>query len=72
MSYRRIVCVGSGVRYPHDDLGDVWDLMNATSASVVSSACACHGPQSYPRRPGEQSCTFFLKTGTCKYKMSCK
>lgn len=28
--------------------------------------------QSYPRRPGEQQCTFFLKTGTCKYKMSCK
>ncbi|GAB5030042.1 zinc finger ccch type domain containing protein expressed [Nannochloropsis oceanica] len=28
--------------------------------------------ESYPRRPGETQCTFFLKTGTCKYKMSCK
>lgn len=28
--------------------------------------------EQYPRRPGEQQCSFFLKTGTCKFKATCK
>ena len=26
----------------------------------------------YPERPGEPECTFYLRTGTCKYGLGCK
>lgn len=26
----------------------------------------------YPERPGEPECSFFLKTGDCKFKSNCK
>ncbi|KAH6822899.1 Zinc finger C-x8-C-x5-C-x3-H type family protein [Perilla frutescens var. hirtella] len=28
--------------------------------------------EEYPERPGEQECSFFLKTGDCKFKSNCK
>ncbi|CAI9757369.1 unnamed protein product [Fraxinus pennsylvanica] len=28
--------------------------------------------EEYPERPGEPECSFFLKTGDCKYKSNCK
>ncbi|CAA3003784.1 zinc finger CCCH domain-containing 67 isoform X2 [Olea europaea subsp. europaea] len=28
--------------------------------------------EDYPERPGEPECSFFLKTGDCKYKSNCK
>ena len=35
-----------------------------------------HSPQKqvdeYPERPGQPECTYFLKTGDCKFKSNCK
>lgn len=28
--------------------------------------------EEYPERPGEPECTYFLKTGDCKYRSNCK
>lgn len=28
--------------------------------------------EEYPERPGEPDCSFFLKTGDCKFKFNCK
>lgn len=30
------------------------------------------GLEEYPERPGEPECSFFLKTGDCKFKSNCK
>ncbi|KAH9602555.1 hypothetical protein KSS87_010635 [Heliosperma pusillum] len=30
------------------------------------------GPVSYPQRPGQTECDFYMKTGVCKYGESCK
>ncbi|KAG8078876.1 hypothetical protein GUJ93_ZPchr0007g4649 [Zizania palustris] len=29
-------------------------------------------PESYPERPGEPDCTYYLRTGLCRFGMSCK
>lgn len=43
-----------------------------TLPSSVSSSVTGKDQSGYPQRPGQQECNYFLKTGDCKFGMTCR
>lgn len=43
----------------------MWQQMAMNSGATMQ-------PGSYPERPGEPDCTYYLRTGLCRFGMSCR
>ncbi|XP_019056815.1 PREDICTED: zinc finger CCCH domain-containing protein 67-like [Tarenaya hassleriana] len=44
----------------------------ATGTSIYGNNQEMPSDDEFPERPGEPACSFFLKTGECKFKSNCK
>ena len=47
-------------------------LKNQTSENHDGDGDGGGGVVSYPDRPGEPDCAFFIRTGTCGYGVNCR
>ena len=43
----------------------MWEQMAMNSGATMQ-------PGPYPERPGEPDCTYYLRTGLCRFGMSCR
>lgn len=53
---------------PHLSAATVKDTMRKGNDSTPRTM----PDDEYPERPGQAECSFFMKTGTCKFKSACK
>uniref|UniRef100_A0A1J3F060 Zinc finger CCCH domain-containing protein 43 n=1 Tax=Noccaea caerulescens TaxID=107243 RepID=A0A1J3F060_NOCCA len=47
-------------------------LMNNSSAAATSVFSQYQPAEEFPERPDQPECTYYLKTGDCKFKFNCK
>jgi hypothetical protein len=62
-------CYVINFHYFHDDddanvLGSMWMMKLGPSETMDS--------ESYPQRPGESDCSYYIKTGLCRFGVTCR